>query len=91
MALNLFQDILFSHCSLENTLGQRFLIDNFVDGGLLVARTRHNVLVIRRNVTTQHRRRLLRLWGIKGSNALLYRNILYKGNKRGLTWKMEAP
>ena len=61
MAFNLFQDLHFSHCSLENTLGQSFLVDNFVDGGLFIARTRHNVLIIRRNVTTQHRRRLLRL------------------------------
>ena len=36
-------------------------VNDFVDGGLLVARTRHDVLVVRRNVTAKHRRRLLRL------------------------------
>ena len=37
------------------------LVDDFVDGGFLVARARHDVFVIRGNVAAQHRRRLFRL------------------------------
>lgn len=38
-----------------------FLVDDLVDGGLLVARPRHDVLVVRRDVAAQDGRRLLGL------------------------------
>jgi len=36
-------------------------IHHFVDGGFLVARSGHDVLVVRRNVAAEHRRRFFRL------------------------------
>ena len=39
--------------------------DDLVDGGLLVARARDDVLVVRRDVAAQHAARLLGLGGIE--------------------------
>ena len=51
------------------------LVDNLVDRGLLVSRTRHDVFIIRRNVTAQDGRRLLGL-----------RNNVKRTNIRSLYW-----
>jgi len=40
---------------------RRFLVDDFIHRGLLVSWTRHDVLIVRRDVAAQHGRGLLRL------------------------------
>ena len=55
-----FPLFLFLSLSLSLSLAPRIflpiqLVDDFVDGGFLVAGARHDVFVIRRNVAAQHR------------------------------------